>query len=928
MVNVNQRTAIKQFIAGWTNRGDEKSDTQSFWLALLRNVLGIERPESVIQFEKRVKLKNVGFIDASIPSTHVLIEQKSADVDLTRTIRQSDGSMLTPYEQALRYNNRLPYSQRNKWIVVCNFREFHIHDMDTPDAEPTIVTLENLETQASALVCLVDETQTEAYREMQLSIDAGALVGRLYDALRSQYLNPDSPETLRNLNILCVRLVFCFYAEDAGILGKRNCVYSYLNKRRNADIRHALMDLFSVLNTRPNERDPYLDEDLLAFPYVDGGLFEEQGVEIPRFNSVLTALLTNDCCRDFDWSGISPTIFGAVFESTLNPETRRGGGMHYTSIENIHRVIAPLFLDELRSELEEIFALTAYRTRERKLREFHKKLGSLTFFDPACGSGNFLTETYISLRRLENDVLRAMAKGQMFLSENFSPIQVKIEQFYGIEINDFAVSVARTALWIAESQMLQETEDIVQRELEYLPLRSYANIFEGNALQMNWEQVAPKERLTYIMGNPPFVGARIMNKTQKDELFAVFGKLKNAGNLDYVAGWYVKAAEYICNTNIHAAFVSTNSITQGEQPAILWQLLMKNGIRIDFAWRTFKWYSESKDMAAVHCVIVGFSSHVNEEDSANYKPTIYESDEIRIAANSINAYLIDAPNVFVESRSNPICDAPPIAMGNQPIDGGNYLFTEEEKAAFLKKEPAAARYFRLWYGSYEFINNKPRWCLWLGACSPHELRKMPRCMERVENVRNYRLGSKSEGTRKIADKPTRFHVENMPKTNFLVIPEVSSERRRYIPMGFMASDVLCSNLVRLVPDATLYHFGVLTSSIHMSWMRAVCGRLKSDYRYSIFIVYNNFPWPEASEVQKAKITQTAQGILDARALYPDCSLADLYDELTMPAELRKAHRLNDEAVMKAYGFKLKLTESQIVAELMKLYSELINVHEE
>jgi hypothetical protein len=676
-----------------------------------------------------------------------------------------------------------------------------------------------------------------------------------------------------------------------------------------------------VLDQKPEERDDYLADDdplLAAFPYVNGGLFADEDVEIPPFTDEILGLILKNASADFDWSMISPTIFGAVFESTLNPETRRSGGMHYTSIENIHKVIDPLFLDELKEELGKIKEIPVARTRTTKLKAFQQKLASLKWLDPACGSGNFLTETYLSIRRLENEVLLALQHGQIVFGEVLDPIQVSIDQFYGIEINDFAVTVAKTALWIAESQMMKETEDVVHMSLDFLPLKTNAYIVEGNALQMDWEDVVPKSGLNYIMGNPPFVGARLMNKEQKADVLSIFGaKWKNAGNLDYVSCWYKKTADFIRETTVRAALVSTNSVTQGENVANLWKPLFADGVHIDFAHRTFRWDSEAKLKAHVHCVIVGFSVAESKKEKR-----IFTSDEMHVVKN-INAYLLDAENVFVESRSKAICSVPEIGIGNKPIDGGFYLFTEEEMQDFLLKEPKAEKLFRPWYGSREFINRCPRYCLWLGDCTPAELRKMPECMKRVEAVRQYRLSSPSAGTVKLADRPTRFHVENMPEGNYIVIPKVSSERRRYVPIGFMTPDIFCSDLVFIVPNASLYHFGILTSNVHMAWMRAVCGRLKSDYRYSKDIVYNNFPWPSPTDEQKVKIEQTAQAILDARALYPDSSLADLYDEITMPPELRKAHQNNDRAVMQAYDFSIKeTTESSCVAELMKMYQEL------
>ena len=741
----------------------------------------------------------------------------------------------------------------------------------------------------------------------------------LYDAFLKQYIDPTNGQTLKSLNKLCVRLVFCLYAEDAGLFGAQDAFSQYIAQYEPKDIRRALIDLFKVLDTPTDERgDLYLSDDLAAFPYVNGGLFQDENIVIPRITDTIKKTLLDSA--EFNWSEISPTIFGAVFESTLNPETRRSGGMHYTSIENIHKVIDPLFLDDLKHEFSTIKAITVPREQKQKLTAFHNKLASYKFLDPAAGSGNFLTETYLCLRRLENEVISLETGGQITMGEAINPIQVSISQFYGIEINDFAVTVAKTALWIAESQMMKETEDVVHMTLDFLPLKTNATIIEGNALRINWNSVVSRNELSFLMGNPPFVGARLMSEAQKEDVICVFGpKWKNVGNLDYVCCWYKRAAEMMEGTTIRSALVSTNSVTQGETVANLWGPLFADGVHIDFAHRTFRWDSEATMKAHVHCVIVGFSTAPN-----NKPKVIFDGDRGNTVSN-INGYLINADNVFVESRNKPLCDIPEIGIGNKPIDGGFYLFKKEEMEEFVTKEPESAKYFHLWYGSDEFINRRPRYCLWLGECSPAELRSMPECMKRIEAVRQYRLASPSAGTVKLADKPTRFHVENMPDGNYMLVPKVSSERRRYIPMGMMTSDTLCSDLVFIIPGANLYHLGILTSNVHMAWMRTVCGRLKSDYRYSKDIVYNNFPWPSPTEIQKQKIEQTAQMILDARALYPDCSLADLYDERTMPPELRTAHQKNDRAVMEAYGFWGKLnSESECVAALMKMYQEMIN----
>ena len=917
MRDTEQRAAAKAFAEYWKDRGYEKGESQPFWLSLLRDVLGVEAPEKFITFEEQVRLDHTSFIDGFIPATHVLIEQKGRNKDLRKPIKQSDGTLLTPFQQAQRYSAVLPYSQRPRWIITCNFEEFLVYDMEKPNGEPEQIFVKDLAKEYYRLMFLVDTGDDNIRREMEVSIQAGNLVGILYDEILKQYHDPENAESLKSLNKLIVRLVFCLYAEDAGIFGGHSKFHNYIKSFSARDMRKALIELFKILDTKLQDRDPYEDEQLAAFPYVNGGLFADENIEIPQMTDNIRELLLCNASEDFDWSEISPTIFGAVFESTLNPETRRSGGMHYTSIENIHKVIDPLFLDDLRVELEEIKAIKVSKTREIKLTEFAEKLGRLTFFDPACGSGNFLTETYISLRRLENEVLKQITGLRMLIGFE-DVIKVSIGQFYGIEINDFAVTVAKTALWIAESQMMKETEDIVHQNLEFLPLKSYANIVEGNALQIDWETVVPKDKLNYIMGNPPFVGARLMNKEQKEDLLSVFGaKWKNAGNLDYVSCWYKKAADLMKGTHIRTALVSTNSVSQGESVATLWKPLFEEGVHIDFAHRTFRWDSEASIKAHVHCVIIGFSLNNNSKNKL-----IYDGEKYQIVER-INGYLINAENIFIESRTTPICNVPQMGIGNKPIDGGFYLFKESEKDEFIKKEPQSERWFRPWMGSDEFINRYFRYCLWLGDCPPNELRKMPECFKRVQAVKDYRLASTSAGTVKLAEKPTRFHVENMPKNTSVLIPETSSENRKYVPMGFVEPNVLCSNAVKLIPNATLYHFGILTSNVHMAWMRAVCGRLETRYRYSKDIVYNNFPWPTPTDEQKAAIEKTAQAILDARAKYPDCSLADLYDEVAMPPELRKAHQENDKAVMRAYGFWGKLnTESECVAELMKMYQKL------
>ncbi len=929
MTNTLSQKAAKQFAEEWQGKGYEKGDTQKFWLELLQNVLGVQDVFKFIEFEDQVLVENTNFMDGYIPATKVLIEQKSIEKELGKPIVQSDGSLLNPFQQAKKYIVGLPVSKHPRWVVTCNFREFWVYDMEQPNGEPQKILLKNLEKEYYRLQFLVDEGNEHLKREMEVSVKAGELVGIIYDKLLEQYIDKDSPETLRSLNILCVRLVFCLYAEDAGLFPSKTAFHDYLQKYGAMDFRRALIDFFVLLDTPIQSRDPYLEDDIVAFPYVNGGLFSDEKIIIPRFTDEVKQLLLDKASADFDWSEISPTIFGAVFESTLNPETRRSGGMHYTSIENIHKVIDPLFMNDLRDEFDGIMRTRATALQVRQLLQaFQDKLASLTFLDPACGSGNFLTETFLSLRRLENEVIQAMYGDNRQIGFE-GTIKVNISQFYGIEINDFACTVAKTALWIAESQMLKETSSIVGVDLNFLPLKTNAYIHEGNALRMDWAEVIAPDKLNYIMGNPPFVGYSLQSKEQKDEMLSIYvdekGKpYKTAGKIDYVAAWYWKAAELMRTAKqIRAALVSTNSITQGEQVAAIWQPLFERfGLQIDFAYRTFRWDSEADIKAHVHCVIIGFSLKDTIGIPKGYEKKIYLSDHQVVQDNNINPYLIDAPTVWLESRTKPICNVPQMSSGGKPVEGGFLILSPEERLTLLTKSSQFESYIRPFTSGDDFINNKQRYCLWLIDCPPNILRSSSEVMQRINSVREFRLASVKEATRRCADTPTLFMEIKEPQNNYLLVPATSSEQRRYIPIGYVDKSVIPNNAVQFVPDATLYHFGVLTSNVHMAWMRVVCGRLKSDYRYSANIVYNNFPWCEPTEEQRTKIEATAQAILDARAKYQDCSLADLYDENAMPPELRKAHQDNDRAVMAAYGFSPKMTESECVAELFKMYQEL------
>ena len=1034
-----RRCAAKAFVERWTfRRGSEKGEDQQFWNDLLRNVLGVEDVESRIRYQVPVPMggspspataKTVKFLDAWIPETRVLVEHKSRGVDLAAP--QAGHGGLTPYEQACEYDNARPFDERARWIVTCNFDRFEVYDRAKPLAPPLVLRLRDLPKEVHRLAFLIDPKEKAVDRELEISVQAGRIVGELYDALLARYagkVNADAsdgsataspvrnaetavspkrnvsgasdksefhPDVLAALNRLCVRLVFCLYAEDAGVFPK-DCLRRLVEATPAAFLRTRLVQLFRVLDTPPERRDPYLEPELAAFPYTNGGLFRigsgdglaaknaedargrpapPRGLDdIPPLTEEIRQLLLG--ASRFDWREITPTVFGALFESTLNPETRRAGGMVYTSVANIHKVIGPLFLDGLAAELDAILASASPRERDRRLAAFQDRLASLTFLDPACGSGNFLTETYICLRRLENRLIAARQRGQGELDLGLT-VKVSLAQFRGIEINDFAVAVAKTALWIAEAQMRRETAEILHREPDYLPLKDYDGIVEGNALRVDWP------RADYIMGNPPFVGASMMTAEQKAEAVALFGKGRRTNSVDYVGAWYHRAAARMAGTAARAAFVSTNSITQGEQVAPLWRpLFARYGLVIDFAWRTFRWDSEASEKAHVHCVIVGFHADGYGGRGATALPATASAGRAALcppqktiftpaprAAANICPYLIDAPTVFVEARGAPLCDVPAMTYGCKPSDGGNLILSEAERAAlladeggllFTKSGPTLADCIRRYVGARDFINrDEVRYCLWLKDVSPAVYRRSKEVMRRLAAVREMRLKSTAAATRKMAEKPYLFFSTPPLGGNYLLLPEVSSERRQYVPIGFMAPDVIAANTTLVVPGATAYHFGVLTSSVHMAWMRAVAGRLKSDYRYSAAVVYNNFPWPEGTSPQNTqkpasrdtehtecanteggtdvpcvpcaagggfsvfsdKISSTAQGILDARARYPDASFADLYDETFMPPDLRAAHAANDRAVLAAYGLAPDTPEPEIVAHLFRLYAE-------
>ena len=931
-----RKQAAREFVKTWSSdkKGREDADRQTFWNDLLQRIYGINNYYDYITYEKDVQVKADGKvstrrIDGYIPSTKVMIEMKGKNVtDLSKPLTQSGGDNLTPFEQAKRYANFLPASEYPRWIVVSNFNQIDIHDMNKPLAAPTTIKLTELPDKFKQLEFMVDANQQQVINEKKLSVDAGNLVAKIYDSLHDAYamgngVDVDSPRIQQSLNMLIVRLVFLMYADDTGILGQEDMFQNFIERRPPQDIRQGLIELFKVLDQDPDkgERDPYIDEEYNQFSYVNGGMFSDENIVIPQFTPELKDLIVNDAGKGFNWSNISPTIFGAVFESTLNPETRRSGGMHYTSIENIHKVIDPLFLNDLHEEFDKIQNMGNRNQRITRAKEFQEKLGKLKFLDPACGSGNFLTETYLSLRKMENQCLQIIYGNQPVLATE-DLVKVQIQNFYGIEINDFAVSVARTAMWIAENQMLEETKDTVYYNKNFLPLDSNDSIYEGNALRMDWNDIVKPYELNYIMGNPPFVGYSLQSKTQKKEQQDICvdkkgKKFKASGKLDYVSNWFVKAAEYIDNSTIHVAFVSTNSITQGEQVTSLWEpLICDYNIRINFAVRTFKWNNEAKKNALVYVVIIGFSN----KSSESKEKFIFDGSS-SLNARNINPYLIDFPNIFVHTRTKPICNVQSMISGNRPADGGNLIIEAKDYKEFIQKEPKAKKYIKRFMMGNEFIKGKKRYCLWLVDVSPAELRSMPLVMKRVEKCREDRMKGAEDRKKLGRERPHLFRETRNPK-RYIAIPVVSGGNRKYIPMGYLDDSVIPGNKLFIIEDASLYSFGVLTSIVHMYWEHTVDSKYGPSYQYAKKLAYNNFPWPEVNDVQKQKISEAAQAILDARNLYPDSSLADLYDPLTMPIELRKAHEANDKAVLKAYGLKPSATETEIIQHLFKMYEGL------
>ena len=921
--------AAKNFASYWYGRGNEESNYQDFWRDLLHDVFGVERTTGFIEFQKPVAGKH---IDAYIPRTKVLIEHKSFGKDLDKKIQQSDGELLTPFEQAQRYVDALPPAEKPRWIVTCNFAVFRIYDTTKNlfEREPTVIELRELRYHYKRLRFLVDTNADDKPPEEKITKDAAKIVERICLAFDKNYRKrePEFVEVLRNF---CMRLVFCFYADDATTFTEKK-FGDYLESVPTEHFRDAIQKVFDVLNTPDDERADF-DDELKKFPYVDGGLFNGQ-LDIPPLNKDLQYEIkyahylrknNNEFKWDehgnilkFSWREISPPIFGATFESLFKPVTQREGGMYYTNEDNILKVIKPLFLDDLRDEFDAA-KRRRMQNRAQALFDLQDKISKLTFLDPACGSGNFLTETYKTLRQLENEILEELRGLNVDLPAD--PVKVSINQFFGIEIDPFAAAVAQVAMWIAENQMLQQTENYIGKNLNAFPLKNYAKIVCANALRVDWLKVFDKDapdKFDYIIGNPPFVGARMKSAAQAADIQLVFDGWQNVGNLDYVTCWYKKAADFIAGTNIRCAFVSTNSVCQGDQVGALWKNLFAAGVHIDFAHRTFKWLSDSDNMAHVHCVVVGFSVAHNDKPKL-----IFDGDRVHVATN-INAYLVDGENIFVESRNTPLQEGvPEIVFGSMPNDGGNLIIEVDDLDYFLQHEPSAEKYIHSYIGAKEFINSLKRWCLWFEDVPLDEIKKMPLCWERVEAVKNYRLASKRAGTRASAATPQLFQEIRQPTTNYILVPRVSSERRHYVPIAFMSPNVIVSDAVHVVPAAQIYHFGILTSSIHMAWVRATAGRLESRYRYSAKVVYNNFPWCAVTARRRQMIEETAQKILDVRAKFDGWTFAALYDPQTMPDELRLAHKANDYAVALAYGFEDFWTdEAAIVAELMKLYRRL------
>ena len=935
--NIERKSAVKRFVERWQREeGNEDSQARSFWIELFQNVLGIVNPteDNLLRFERRVHGRK---IDVYCEKFGILIENKSRGISLTDKIDHGKYGEETAYEQACWYRGNM--SKGPKWIITCNFDELRIYDMYSGDSIPyedeysVRIMLEELPDKYQYLEKIIDPSTTRLELEKKVSVEATQLVGKMYDALMKQYKNIETDKKEQHdLNVLIVRLIFLLYAENAEILPNDHAFRDYLKDFKASYYRDALISLFRVLDTKGDERYQYDSERLKTFPYVNGGLFAEE-ITIPQFNDELAEILLTASAK-LNWKDISPTIFGATFESTLNPETRRSGGMHYTSIENIHRVIDPLFLDDLKEELVKIEANSIKKQRVRGLLDYRKKLSQLTFLDPACGSGNFLTETYLCLRKLENlviqDLLHEEANEKTVALNNVAwmyGINVNISQFYGIEINDFAVAVAKTALWIAEAQAKAEMEEITGVDSHILPLTENKNIVEGNALRMNWNDLIPNTQLNYIIGNPPFSGKKERGLEQKKDIELCYGEGR-AKTLDYVSCWFKLATEYMKNSKTKAALVATKSITQGEQ-VYFWEQLLKEGARIDFAWRPFMWDSDSLSPAHVVCVIVGFSLLRERERERERTPRIFtvlpKNSGIQVdKVKWISPYLEQYPLLIVDSHSNPICkDAPNIIYGNMPIPVEPFIFQEDvELQKFLKKDKVNSLFIKPYIGGDEFIKGKKRWCLWLHNADKSIWQQSKSILERVKQCYNYRISRSREATRKLASTPELFGEIRQPDKPVLLIPKVTGCERDYIPIAYVTPDNIINGSAMYVDNSTLYHFGILTSIVHNAWMRAIAGRTGTSYQYSNNIVYNSFPWPEVSEEQIKEIEAISSKILEIRDSYNSKTLAYLYDRKTMPSDLLEAHKCLDHKVLKLYGLKNSCNERAIVCKLFEMYADI------
>lgn len=930
-----KKADAERFVRDWRGRGNEDQDTQLFWIDLFQNVLGVEDALDRLRFEVPVSTAasdHKGFIDVLIPSAKVIVEQKSLGVDLSKPEKRQ-GRMVTPAQQANGYIEGMGLAQQPRYVIACNFSEFWIYDrnIDSLFKEPMLkLSLDDLPKNLPALQFLKGSGEAPRSVQRAVSIEAGRIMGKIHNEISQLYHDPDSEESHHALSVLCTRLMFLMFCEDAGLI-EPGLFREYVASVDGAHLRGALLELFQWLDTDDEARKAEYPSELLArFPYMNGGLFRER-VQVPQLNDNVHYEILVNGCQEFDWSGVDPTVFGSIFEGALSHDTRRSGGMHYTSPENIHKVIDPLFLDDLKAEFDRAASKENAAARKRALEAFHAKIGSLAFLDPACGSGNFLTETYICLRRLENDVLielqrleaakrKDVLEGQTgfeFAEDGTGDdlVKVSLANFHGIEVNDFACCVARTALWIAEKQADLNTAKVVKRVYDELPLKEYGTIIHGNSLRVDWAGACPAHRLSYIIGNPPFIGYSNLNADQKADRADIFGK--SGGVLDYVACWYKKAADFTRGTHVRCAFVSTNSICQGQQVEPLWKPLFDDGVEIDFAHRTFVWNSEATDEAHVHVVIVGFS----REKIA--KKIIFDDGGAREADN-ISGYLSATPSLFVSRRSKPICSVPEMKAGGKPTEGGNLILEKEEIPELLAVEPSAEKWIRPFSMGADFINGKPRYCLWLKDASPKDLSSMPHVMERIRAVAAYRAQSTKAATRKKAETPWLFDEIRETGPSYIGVPKVSSGRRRYIPMGFVDNGMIPGDKLYFIPNASVYDFGILMSQFHNAWMRMVAGRLKSDYSYANTIVYNNFVWPDPTDALRGEVERCAQAVLDARSSYEGSTLADMYDpdnDFLYPA-LTKAHKALDKAVEAAYGVDFGGDEEKIVAHLFKLYAEL------